>query len=112
VLFRSVEVIKANLQTCGLGARAEVRRGDAFAMLATTPERSFDYVYIAPPQYKEMWSKALLLVDQNPAWLNEGAWVIVQIDPREAQELTLTHLEQFDERRYGSTLLVFYEKTR
>lgn len=105
-----VEVIKANLQTCGFSAKAEVRRGDAFAMLASAPDRSFDYVYIAPPQYKEMWSKALTLVDENPAWLNEGAWVIVQIDPREFQEITLKNLESFDERKYGSTLLVFYQK--
>jgi len=34
-----VEVIKSNLQTCGLNAKAEVRRGDAFAMLAAAPER-------------------------------------------------------------------------
>jgi len=106
-----VEVIKGNLQTCGLAARAEVRRGDAFAMLAGAPERVFDYIYIAPPQYKEMWSKALLLVDANPGWLSDGAWVIAQIHPREYQDVPLTHLEKFDERKYGSTLLVFYEKT-
>jgi 16S rRNA (guanine(966)-N(2))-methyltransferase RsmD len=105
-----VEVIRANLQACGFGDKAEVRRGDAFAMLAAAPERSFDYIYIAPPQYKQMWSKALALVDGNPGWLNEGAWVIVQIDPREAQDVTLKRLEKFDERKYGSTLLVFYEK--
>ena len=106
-----VEVIKGNLQTCGLGAKAEVRRGDAFALLAAPPDRAFDYVYIAPPQYKEMWSKALLLVDGSSGWLTEGAWVIVQIHPREYQDIPLEHLEKFDERKYGSTLLAFYEKT-
>ena len=106
-----VEVIKSNLQTCGLATKADVRRGDAFALLAATPGRLFDYVYIAPPQYKEMWSRALRLVDANPGWLSDDAWVIAQIDPREYQELTLEHLEKFDERKYGSTLLVFYEKT-
>lgn len=105
-----VEVMKANLQSCGFSARAEIRRGDAFAMLVAAPDRAFDYVYIAPPQYKEMWSRALTLLDENFAWLNEGAWVIVQIDPREAQDVPLKHLEKFDERKYGSTLLVFYEK--
>jgi 16S rRNA (guanine966-N2)-methyltransferase len=104
-----VDVIQANLQTCGLAAKAEVRRGDAFALLAAPPDRAFDYVYIAPPQYKEMWSKALALVDGNPGWLTDGAWVVVQIHPREYQDVTLAHLEKFDERKYGSTLLVFYE---
>jgi 16S rRNA (guanine966-N2)-methyltransferase len=106
-----IETIKANLQTTGFTTRAEIRRGDAFAMLAAPPDRQFDYVYIAPPQYKEMASKALLALDTNPVWLSdEGAWVIVQIHPREKQALELKNLEQFDERKYGSTLLVFYEK--
>jgi 16S rRNA (guanine(966)-N(2))-methyltransferase RsmD len=105
-----VETIKANVQTCGFTSQAEVRRGDAFALLAATPERTFDYVYIAPPQYKEMWSKALALVDEHPGWLSDGAWAIVQIHPMEYKEIALKNLEQFDERKYGSTLLVFYEK--
>ena len=105
-----VDVIKDNLQLCGFSVKAEVRRGDAFAMLAAAPDRSFDYIYIAPPQYKEMWSKALALVDENHGWLSDGAWVIVQIDPREMHEMTLKNLEEFDQRKYGTTLLIFYEK--
>jgi 16S rRNA (guanine(966)-N(2))-methyltransferase RsmD len=105
-----VETIRANLQTCGFAAQAEIRRGDAFAMLAAAPDRAFDYVYVAPPQYKEMWSKSLLALDANPGWLSEGAWVVAQIHPREMEELELRNLEKFDERKYGSTLLIFYEK--
>ncbi len=104
-----VETIKTNLQTVGF-TQAEVRRGDAFAMLSAPPDRTFDYIYIAPPQYKEMWLKALQLVDANPGWLSDGAWVIVQIHPVEYAPVTLTHLTLFDERKYGSTLLLFYEK--
>lgn len=104
-----VEVIKSNLQACGFTGKAEVRRGDAFAMLAAAPDRAFDYIYIAPPQYKGMWSKALALLDGNPGWLSEGAWVIVQIDPREYEQVGLKNLEEFDQRKYGSSLLVFYQ---
>lgn len=105
-----VEVIKSNLQTCGLREQAEVRRGDAFAMLAAPPDRQFDYIYVAPPQYREMWSRALLALDANPGWLNADAWVVVQIHPREYQDLTLANLREFDQRKYGSTLLVFYAR--
>jgi 16S rRNA (guanine966-N2)-methyltransferase len=106
-----IETIRANLQTTGFTSQAEIRRGDAFAMLEASPTRLFEYVYIAPPQYKEMWSKALLALDSNPGWLNdEGAWVIVQIHPREYLRLDLQALEEFDQRKYGSTLLIFYEK--
>jgi 16S rRNA (guanine(966)-N(2))-methyltransferase RsmD len=106
-----IAAIQANLQTTGFTSQAEIRRGDAFAMLAASPGRIFDYIYIAPPQYKEMASKALLALDANPDWLNnEGAWVIVQIHPREYRRMELKSLEEFDQRKYGSTLLVFYEK--
>jgi 16S rRNA G966 N2-methylase RsmD len=54
--------------------------------------------------------KALLILDANTGWLNnEGAWVIVQIHPREYRKLELQALEEFEQRKYGSTLLVFYE---
>jgi 16S rRNA (guanine(966)-N(2))-methyltransferase RsmD len=105
-----IETIKANLETTGFPSQAEIRRGDSFAMLAAPPDRAFDYVYIAPPQYKEMWSKALHLLDANPGWLSEDPEVIVQIHPREYLEMTLMNLQEFDQRKYGSTLLVFYEK--
>ncbi|RPH62666.1 MAG: 16S rRNA (guanine(966)-N(2))-methyltransferase RsmD [Chloroflexi bacterium] len=107
-----IETIKANLDICRFTPKAEVKRGDAFSMLVGAPDRVFDYIYIAPPQYKEMWLKALELVDDTPAWLSEGGWVVAQIHPREYQEVALKNLEKFDERKYGSTLLVFYEKTR
>jgi 16S rRNA (guanine966-N2)-methyltransferase len=106
----AIETIRANLETTSFSARAEVRRGDAFNLLAAAPDREFDYVYVAPPQYKEMWSQALAALDANPGWLSEGAWVVAQIHPREYHELELKNLEKFDERKYGSTLLVFYEK--
>ena len=106
-----IDTIQVNLQTTGFSSQAEVRRGDAFSMLEATPTRLFDYVYIAPPQYKEMALKALQILDANPGWLNdEGAWVIVQIHPREYRKLDLQSLKEFEQRKYGSTLLVFYEK--
>jgi 16S rRNA (guanine(966)-N(2))-methyltransferase RsmD len=107
-----VETIKFNLQHCGFTERADIRRGDAFAMLAAAPDKQFDYVYIAPPQYKEMWSKALLALDANPGWLSDGAWAVAQIHPREEYEVVLSNLERFDERKYGSTLLFFYERNK
>ncbi len=107
-----IETIDSNLVTCGFRTQAEVRRGDAFAMLKAAPDKEFEYIYIAPPQYKGMWAEALKLVDENPGWLAETGEVLVQIHPREYEEVTLTHLVKFDERKYGSTLLVFYEKAQ
>jgi 16S rRNA (guanine(966)-N(2))-methyltransferase RsmD len=105
-----IETIKANLETTGFTLQAEIRRGDSFAMLSAAPDRVFDYVYVAPPQYNEMWSKALAFLDANLAWLSDEVEVIVQIHPREYMELELKNLVEFEQRKYGSTLLVFYEK--
>jgi 16S rRNA (guanine(966)-N(2))-methyltransferase RsmD len=104
-----VETIKANLDHCGFSSQAEVRRGDAFAMLNAIPNRNFDYIYIAPPQFKGMWSRALQLVDAHSGWLTSDAWVIVQIAPGEYEPLELKFLEEFDQRKYGSTLLLFFQ---
>jgi hypothetical protein len=59
-----------------------------------------------------MWSKALELLDDNPGWLSDDGWVIAQIAPREYRTSTplLKNLEEFDKRKYGTTLLVFYER--
>lgn len=105
-----VETIKENLKTCGFEKQAEVKRGDSLAMLRAAPDRQFEYIYIAPPQYKEIWSQALKLVDENPGWLAESGEAIVQIHPREYKDLELVNLRKSQERKYGSTLLVFYEK--
>jgi 16S rRNA (guanine966-N2)-methyltransferase len=105
-----IEIIKENLTVTGFSNQAEVRRADAFRWLASPADHSFDFVYIAPPQYKEMWSKALILVDQNPGWIKEDAMVITQVHPKEYQDISLNLLKPFDQRHYGSTLLVFYDR--
>src|SRR5512142_1808357 len=105
-----IETIKFNVEHCGLKSQAEVRRADAFTSLASPPDRKFEYIYIAPPQYQEMWSKTLELADEHIGWLSEDGWVIAQIDPKEYKSLRLEALEEFEQRRYGSTLLVFYER--
>jgi hypothetical protein len=33
----------------------------------------------------------------------------VQIHPKEYEDVVLEHFEEIEQRRYGSTLLVFYE---
>jgi 16S rRNA (guanine966-N2)-methyltransferase len=106
-----VEIIKENLSTTGFLKQAEVRRFDAFKWLASPPDYVFDFLYVAPPQYKGLWSQALSLADQNPEWFKEDALVIVQIHPKEYQDISLKKLKKIDERHYGSTLLLFYCQT-
>ncbi len=105
-----IETIQANLAASALTGRAEVRRADAFALLASPPDASFQYIYVAPPQFHELWSKAVLALDARPRWLADDGWVIAQISPKEYLDLGLLSLREFDRRKYGSTTLVFYER--
>jgi len=109
-----IETIRANLKKVGLDAGAEVLRMDAFTLLQRAPSQSFDYVFIAPPQYQELWKKAVLTLDQHPDWMGEDAWVIVQIHQIEYQtfegDASLKNIREFQQRRYGSTLFVFFER--
>jgi len=105
--------IRDNLAITGFTDRSELLRTDAFAFLerAYTTGRRYDILYIAPPQYHGMAARAVIQVDGEPP-LRQGGLVIVQIHPRERDDLatlTLLRLRLTDERRYGSTLLVFYE---
>ena len=105
-----VDTIKENVEHCGFSKQAEVRKGDAFSMLSAQTDRKFEYIYIAPPQYHEMWVKALKLADENINWLTDDGTVIVQIDPTEYQEVELKNLEEAEQRKYGSTLIIFYDR--
>jgi len=108
-----VTVLRENLRTTGLADRAEVIRGDAFRFLeqAVIQGRRYDLLYVAPPQYYQMAAKALAQIERLPlTWA--GALAIVQIFPKERIDLDRLPLRKFrlvDERRYGSTLLLFYE---
>lgn len=106
----AVKTIHANLEMTGLADRAHVVRGDALAYLKARPSQSFDYIYIAPPQYHNLWSKALQLIDAQPGWLNPDGWAIAQMHPVEHTEAAVDHLALIDQRKYGSTLICIYER--
>ena len=108
---RPLRVIRANLEATGLADRARVVRADVFSYLTVPPAEGFDYIYIAPPQYRGLWKRTLQMVDARPAWLAEDGWVIVQIHPREFEPLPLEHLHLFDRRRYGGVQFLFFAAT-
>ena len=107
---QAIQTIRRNLRQTQFKYQAEVLRLDAFTLLNGPPDRTFDYIYIAPPQYKGFWTRALLAVDSQSGWLSEDAWVIVQIDPQEYETMALQNLTEIDQRRYGNILLVFFSE--
>lgn len=107
----AVQTVRDNLAHTRLTDGAAVVQADALAYLRDAGVRPFDIIYIAPPQYLEMWIDALQTVDFAAGrLLADGGLAIVQIDPREFKELALGNLFLIDKRRYGNTLLCFYQR--
>ncbi len=115
--YSVLKLVRENLKITGLGDRAETIGADAFKFLQANAaptgkqERAYDIIYVAPPQYHEMAARALAMLDTSPL-LAAGGLVIVQIHPKErpgVAAVPLAHLTLSDERKYGSTLLMFYE---
>jgi 16S rRNA (guanine(966)-N(2))-methyltransferase RsmD len=105
---KAVETIQANLAHCGFSREAAVERNDSFTFLERYHGEPFDFVYIAPPQYQDLWRKALQMVDARPDLTAEYATIVVQIHPVESKPVDLQRLQEYDRRKYGSVMLVFY----
>ncbi|MBE3558228.1 MAG: 16S rRNA (guanine(966)-N(2))-methyltransferase RsmD [Ktedonobacteraceae bacterium] len=113
-------LVRENLRITGFADRAEVIQADAFKFLqayagdAPREQRTYDIIYVAPPQYQEMAARALALLDGSPLVASQGL-VIVQIHPKERPGIIAVPCRRLvlsDERRYGSTLLMFYRSVQ
>jgi 16S rRNA (guanine(966)-N(2))-methyltransferase RsmD len=108
----AANTVRANLNHTSLVERAEVFNRDAFDFLREYAEAPFDLVYVAPPQYLELWLDTLNLMDERPSGLlTPDGIVVVQIDPKEYRDVALINFRLSDQRRYGNTQLCFYERS-
>ena len=105
---KSCSILKENLEYISNYNSFSLINTDAFIFLKDFSTRRFDYIFIAPPQYHQMWMKSLYIIDNNKDLLNDDGWIIVQIDPVEYELIQLLNFIEFDQRKYGSTLLIFY----
>ncbi len=107
---KAVQTLRQNLALTALTDGAEIARADVFRFLETPPAEPYDLVYVAPPQYQGLWLKTLLALDARSEWLAPEGEAVVQIFPKEYSPPELHALELVDERKYGSVLLLFYER--
>ena len=105
----AAETIRENLALTGLTDRAEVRNTDAFRYLRHTA-KTFDFIYVAPPQFKALWEQSLQTIAEHPELIKNGGLIVAQIDPSEYEPLQLTAFKESEQRKYGNTLLLFFEK--
>jgi 16S rRNA (guanine966-N2)-methyltransferase len=109
----AIKTIEENLRVTGLTG-GEIRRDDVLEYLKRPNPEAFEIIYIAPPQYKGIWIETLQLLDSHPEHLHPDGVVVIQIDPKEKGDFTepesLVNLVPGDERKYGKTLLWFFER--
>jgi 16S rRNA (guanine966-N2)-methyltransferase len=99
--------IRHNLGATHLAANAEVAGTDVFAYLRGTPA-PFDVIFVAPPQWRGLWTRAVQLLDQRPGWLAPDGVIVVQHDPSESTDVPLQHLRVSGERTYGRVRFSFF----
>ena len=60
---QAIQTIRENLTITRFAERAVVRRADALEVLKARPDEAYDFIYVAPPQYKGLWSAAQVRQD-------------------------------------------------
>lgn len=108
---RAISTIKDNLATTQLSDKGEVRHTDAFVYLKNS-SKVFDLIFVAPPQYKGIWSEAMRTIAERPHLLADDGKIVVQVDPKEYEPLDLLSFKEESQRKYGNTLFVFYSKNQ
>ncbi len=104
-----IKIIHKNLEKVRLQAYANVIHGDVFHYLKNVSE-SFDAIFVGPPQYKSLWKKSILTLDETSDCMKDDGLIILQCDPVEYETLMLKHIIPCDQRNYGNVLLTFFNK--
>lgn len=129
----ALQAIRQNLELTRLLDRATVVRAEVFKFIrreSTVPplptlqrtagqgsvnpgwdksRAEYDLIYVAPPQYRELWLETLKTLDGR-GYLSKRGVVVAQIHPKEYRAHEFAEFEMSDQRKYGSTLLCFYKK--
>jgi 16S rRNA (guanine966-N2)-methyltransferase len=82
---------------------------DVFAYLRDAPSPA-EVIFVAPPQWRGLWPRAVSLIDREPGWLADDMVVVAQHDPDESTPLDLEHLQLADERTYGRVRFTFFQR--
>ncbi len=99
---------KANLAELGLADRALVVGGDAVVQAAKlVPAQPWKLVFVDPPYKSDLATRSVLALPM--ANLIPGGTIVIEHDRHNAPPNPLGSLLRTDQRRYGDTLISFYE---
>jgi 16S rRNA (guanine966-N2)-methyltransferase len=104
----ALTAVRANLAALGLTDRSHVIAGDAVASAARlVPGTPWRVVFVDPPYASELATKAVLALPRTH--LAPNAVIVIEHDRRNAPPEALGSLLRTDQRRYGDTMISFFE---
>lgn len=106
----ALKVLRENLAELGLADRTTVIAQDAVAAARRGSAEPWRFVFVDPPYASDLATRAVLALPT--ASLPPDAWIVIEHDRRHAPPETLGSLLRTDQRRYGDTLVSFYEVPR
>ena len=99
--------VRQNLRELGLEARATLLPIDCVAAAGRPASAPYRFVFVDPPYKTDLATKSVLALPV--ASLAPGAVVVIEHDRRGVPPETLGSLVRSDQRRYGDTMLSFFE---
>jgi 16S rRNA (guanine966-N2)-methyltransferase len=107
---RSAAAIKENLRRLGFTAKSEVWVAPAARSLRLLARRRevFDIIFLDPPYDQDLARRTLALIGQCHL-LSAAGILVVEHSARETLKPEYESLRLHDQRRYGDTLLSFFE---
>jgi len=106
---RAVDVLRANVETVGLGGR--VRQGKVESVVAEGSASAYDVVLVDPPYKLAGDTLTGMLTDLvEGGWLAEDALVVVERSVRDGEPAWPEGLESFRTKKYGDTALYWGER--
>lgn len=104
----ALAAVRANLAALGLDVRATVLAQDAVGAAARhRPPTPWRFVFVDPPYRSDLATRAVLALPSES--LAPGAVIVIEHDRRNAPPDALGSLLRTDQRRYGDTLISFFE---
>lgn len=105
---QAARIVPANLQSCGLEARATFLRGDVARVLPRLAAgEGFDLIFLDPP-YGQNLVPATLEALAALQLLRQGGWICAETGRDEVVPDTSGNLVRVDSRAYGAAAVHFY----
>lgn len=100
--------VKENLQATGLGAYAEVYKGD-FSVVLPRLDDKFDIIFIDPPYNQGFVQPAIALI-ATKRLLSPMGVIVLETDAKHKEIIEAEGLKLVKESVYGDTAVLYYEQ--